>query len=34
MGGGSRLRPEALPVRFGGRTIAQAAALPIADTTL
>jgi hypothetical protein len=32
--GGSRLRPEALAVRFGGRTIAQAAALPIADTTL
>lgn len=29
--GGSRLRPEALAVTFGGRTIAKLAALPVAD---
>ncbi|MCX5054134.1 MULTISPECIES: excinuclease ABC subunit UvrA [unclassified Streptomyces] len=29
--GGSRLRPEALAVTFGGRTIAELAALPVAD---
>ncbi|MFG2602696.1 ABC transporter [Streptomyces sp. NPDC048514] len=29
--GGSRLRPEALAVTFGGRTIAELAALPLSD---
>ncbi|MFJ9870625.1 ATP-binding cassette domain-containing protein [Streptomyces sp. NPDC101165] len=29
--GGSRLRPEALAVTFGGRTIAELAALPVTD---
>ncbi|AOR30455.1 ABC transporter [Streptomyces fodineus] len=31
--GGSRLRPEALAVTFGGRTIAELAALPLTDLT-